>query len=115
MEYEITARLVEKFTEKYIINDDNECWEWTACIKPAGIGKMAVAPSPNKRDWLTDAATRVSYRIYVLDGLPVPEGMIVAHTGCTNKRCVNPAHLSLLTQEESAIKANDIKKNLLHI
>ena len=37
---EITLELVERFHEKWILNPDNGCWEWTASLNGNGYGQL---------------------------------------------------------------------------
>ena len=89
---------VKRFWSKVDKTDPNSCWIWTAYIGPRGYGRVGWKGSPTAR------AHRVAYEITFG---PIPKGMIIMHT-CDNKKCVNPAHLSLGTQldnmRDAAIK-----------
>jgi hypothetical protein len=86
--------LKERFNEKYVVNPESGCWEWTASInKYNGYGYISVkiceghfAPQP---------AHRVSYELNVGQ---IPEGHDIHHK-CENKKCVNPDHLEALTEK----------------
>lgn len=81
----------DRFSEKYIINPDTQCWEWTGSTVRGGYGTI----------WRYQSRPILAHRFsYEHHKGPVPEGKIVRHT-CHNSRCVNPAHLILGTHEEN--------------
>jgi hypothetical protein len=54
----------------------------------------------NKR---TALAHRVAYEALVG---PIPDGMTIDHL-CRNKRCLNPAHMELVTRGENTRRAHE--------
>jgi hypothetical protein len=90
----IAARpLLERLQEKYRINADTGCWEWTASVKRNGYGQIGVRePRPTMLD-----AHRASW---IVHKGPIPPKMMVLHT-CDVKTCVNPDHLWLGTQKDN--------------
>lgn len=68
------------------------CWMWTGAVcKRTGYGK---ARFHNK----TQNAHRVA--LMVLEGVDIPSFMVGDHL-CRNRRCVNPSHIEVVTQQEN--------------
>lgn len=65
------------------------CWNWTGYLNPNGYGDLKVKD--------LRGAHRVSYALFVGK---IPNGLIVMHS-CDNKKCVNPAHLSVGTHSQN--------------
>ena len=78
--------LKERFNEKYKINAETGCWDWTAATINGTYGNIGGERGPNHRMML---AHRVSYELNVG---PIPDGKFVLHE-CDNMLCVNPDHL----------------------
>ena len=83
----------EKFHDKYAVDPDTGCWNWTDVPGDHGYGTISEAPAPMQRRTLL--AHRVSYELH--KG-PIPDGLVVDHM-CNNRRCVNPDHLQAITHE----------------
>jgi hypothetical protein len=70
----------------------NGCWVWQKWIAPNGYGRF-VAGQYNKQ---------YAHRVYwMIDKGAITDGLTVHHI-CHNRKCVNPAHMELLTLEENA-------------
>lgn len=70
----------------------DDCWPWRASCTGQGYGQAF-----NRRTGRVDKAHRVVYEL--LTGTPVPpraSGLELHHV-CRNRRCVNPAHLQIVT------------------
>ncbi len=67
------------------------CWNWNKRLTSAGYGKFG-----------NTSAHRVSYALYVGQ---IPDGMCVLHR-CDNKKCVNPDHLFIGTQQDNVKDMN---------
>lgn len=97
----ITSLYIKNF-EKFIDKTDY-CWNWTGAINLNGYGHLTLINGSAR-------AHRVSYEIYVGE---IPSGLVIDHL-CSNRKCVNPAHLEPVTQEENmrrAWKNRRIRKN----
>lgn len=78
------------------------CWEWTASICSGGYG--------NKRwNGKVEPTQRISW---ILAYGAIPDNLWVLHK-CDNRKCVNPEHLFLGTQQDN-IKDMIIKKRANH-
>lgn len=79
-------KTIERFNKKYIINPNNNCWEWQAGKFSDGYGNFYV-------NGQNIGAHRWSYQYHVGS---IENDRVVDHI-CRNKSCVNPDHLRLAT------------------
>ena len=66
------------------------CWEWAVARQPNGYGRVTTGGR-------AQLVHRVAYREFVG---PIPDGMVVDHL-CSNRACINPAHLRVCSQQEN--------------
>jgi hypothetical protein len=86
----ITEKQKERFWEKVQKGGDNECWPWIGCIKGKGYGNLRM----NK---VYLGTSRVGWMI--VHGVD-PYPLHVLHT-CDNRRCCNPTHWFLGTNNDN--------------
>ena len=68
-----------------------DCWEWQGYVNNQGYGVINVDKPI--------LAHRMSYTAFVGE---IPEGKVLDHI-CRNRKCVNPAHLRILTIGENVL------------
>lgn len=71
------------------VDKTGECWLWTGYVMPNGYGQFRL-----------DGKARLVHRISARMVAEIPEGMHIDHT-CRVRRCVNPAHLQAVTQQQN--------------
>jgi hypothetical protein len=85
------TRLPEFFWSK-VEPVESGCWLWQGYVTPNGYGGF----SWGYKHGLYYGAHRTAYAVLVAD----PGELVVDHV-CRVRRCVNPAHLDAVTQEEN--------------
>jgi len=86
----------DRIQDKYEINEDTGCWEWTAAQNDPGYGRIRIEDTLRY-------AHRVSFRLYNGD---LDDNEQVNHR-CHNPRCINPDHLYSGTQQENIEDARE--------
>lgn len=96
----INLELIERFHEKWVLNEETGCWEWTGALMGKGYGEIKI---PGTRRQI--GAHCLSYLIHVGR---IPDGMQVCHA-CDIMHCVRPSHLFAGTQKDNLqdMKAKD--------
>ena len=85
--------IAQRFWEKVIKTET--CWLWVATTATAGYGTFRVQRRSIR-------AHRWAYEQLVG---PIPKGLVTDHL-CRVRRCVNPAHIELVTIGENVLRGN---------
>ena len=85
---------IDRFRSKYD-EDPGGCYLWNAAITSSGYGSLY---------WR--GKTRMAHRVAweIEHGQEPPAGLMLDHL-CQTKRCVNPAHLEVVTRSENTLRA----------
>jgi HNH endonuclease len=89
--------VLRRFISKIKVSE-NGCHEWTAGLHRDGYGKF-------QNDGKTISSHRMAYELFIGE---IPDKLCILHS-CDNRKCVNPAHLSLGTLKDN-INDMDNKK-----
>lgn|SRR5512139_3387059 len=88
----------ERFLDKVTLTDT--CWNWTASVEGKGYGQFRLNGRMIK-------AHRYMYEFAIG---PIPEGLQIDHV-CSNRRCVRPDHLRLVTPKQNNEHRHGANKN----
>lgn len=87
-----------RFWAKVTLGTKDECWLWTGCIQTRGYGQFRGYQSKHI------PAHRFAYEALVGE---IPEGLVIDHL-CRVRRCVNPAHMEIVTQRENILRGDGV-------
>lgn len=87
-------KMVDWGTQRY---EGTLCLEWTRATS-RGYGRIAMETIAGRAR--REQAHRWLYERW-FD--PIPSGMVLDHL-CRNRRCVNPAHLEVVTNQENVLR-----------
>lgn len=82
------------------VDKTGECWLWTRGLDGKGYGAAYITTLNGRRQV---RAHRLAYELAVG---PIPDGMVIDHAVCSNRRCVNPAHMEVVTRGENTARSN---------
>lgn len=94
-----TGPELDRFWDK-VSPSAGDCWLWTASTNGKGYGTFGLIRT--KTSYL---AHRVSWE--QRHGV-IPDGFTLDHSVCGTKRCVNPAHLEIVTRRVNAWRGTGI-------
>jgi hypothetical protein len=84
---------IQRFNQKYIVDPDTGCWNWTACLEKSGYAHF------KDENGMPCRAHRFSYQYFIG---PLDANLEICHQ-CHNKSCVNPNHLRQDTKSSNTI------------
>lgn len=87
--------MADRFWAK--VDEDGECWTWTAHRDRYGYGMFSIKGRPV-------LAHRWSYEHLIG---AIPEGLVIDHL-CRNRACVNPWHMEPTTQKVNALRGEGV-------
>lgn len=100
--------------QRQIKPNDNGCWIWQGTGSPDGYGHFQ--PAAGEKRWMAHKWS------YTMHKGAIPDGMQVDHkchtddtscpggAGCTHRKCVNPAHLEVVTASENTKRQRHYKR-----
>lgn len=88
----LTSADIDRFWSHVERGEGAECWLWTSWCDKDGYAKF-------KHQGAVYKSSRIAWTITFGD---IPDGEFIIDHTCMNRRCVNPAHLELTTQEVNA-------------
>ena len=94
--------VVARFWAKVEVLEGGECWPWKGSIQSNGYGSFYLGRIDGRKTNTT--AHRVSFEIRHGVALPKGRGGLCIDHLCSNRRCVNPAHLDLVTWRENCVR-----------
>ena len=107
-----TDRLLEFFWARVELDTDpDDCWTWTGTRTSSGYGSCAVYSKRKGEQSTAMMAHRVSWFLHHGEWPPEWPSKIVVDHECSNKLCVNPRHLQLLSSKKNMAKPKPRKRN----
>lgn len=85
----------QRFWPKVDVCGPDECWLWNAALRSGGYGELWSGGAANVGEMVS--AHRVSWELHYG---AIANGLHVLHR-CDTKRCVNPTHLFLGTNDDN--------------
>lgn len=86
---------IDRFAQKVVINQLNDCWEWQGAKSSIGYGQFA--PTSRRKGGKLTSPHRFIWEY--LNG-EIPNQREIDHI-CKNRACANPTHLRLVTHQEN--------------
>lgn len=97
MKPRLTAEQLRDKVKANVVQSPEGCWIWQKSFASHGYGNIATGGGRN------ETVHRVSYEVFNGE---IPKGLLVRHS-CDNRKCCNPAHLSVGTHKDNLQDAVD--------
>lgn len=99
---DIDQHIIDGFLKRLGEIESTGCWLWTGYTDKEGYGHYGY------RHGVRSFAHRLSYALFVGT---IAANCVVDHT-CNNRRCVNPQHLEVVTNEENVKRAKERRQGI---
>ena len=95
---------MKRFWDKVNVKGDNDCWEWKVSLFKDGYGQFWYKKKQIKFH-------RFAYAYYYdIEVFDIPSNKVIMHI-CDNRKCCNPNHLRIGTNQDNMDDMNNKNRN----